>query len=70
MEAKSAGELVKLPHFRVSSNEIAAVGDAAGSMRASASDSEITETQFIHGLGVEQVTPVEDNRGVHALSDL
>ena len=62
--------LIKLPHFRVSSNEITAVGDAAKSMRASASDTEITETQFLHGLGIEQVAPVEDNRSVHAFSDL
>ena len=39
-------------------------------MRAGASDPEITETQFIHGLRVEQVAPVEDNRRMHALSDL
>jgi hypothetical protein len=54
--------LFKLPQFRLNSTEIASFGErcrdyefadrAIGSRRACASDSEITESQFLHGTGI------------------
>src|ERR1700686_1955313 len=67
---KVRNSLIKLAQFRRSSTEIASLGEHFGSIRARASNTEITETQFFHGAGVEQVTPIEDNWRVHALSDL